>query len=128
MTIPYIHIPLTNKGILNGIIYKLKQTLTDDIIISDYVTPSSIRDQIGQKNELITWSDSEYQAGPGSASNCPWIQLTFPNHYMYPTAYSMRGVLKGHCIATSWHIYGIYENDEDNEKNWELLGVNDTSE
>ena len=128
VTVPEVEVQLTVQNELNGIISKLKQTYSDDEIIANYATPSSIHDITGNSKELITWEYFRYMAGAGSASNYPWIQLYFPNGYIYPTAYSMRGNTNTPCFCKEWNVYGIHEGDINTEGNWELLGQNDTSQ
>ena len=122
---------LTAKGELKGIIYKLKQKFDDEIIIRDYVYPSAFKDYPNLKNEtLVKWNYYQYMSGPGSQTNLPWIQLSFPNCFIFPTAYSLRGVNNGaSCYSKSWDVYGIHDGDENKGKeSWELLGANDTSQ
>jgi hypothetical protein len=126
-----IEAPLVTENELNGIIYKLKNELKVNPINDGYVIPSAIRDNVGTPSILVNWDSLIYQAGPGSATNLPWIQLSFPKGYIFPTAYSMRGVYEtntGRTFAIEWNVYGIFEGDENSENKWELLVTNNNTE
>jgi hypothetical protein len=131
MTVSTIEAPLITKNELNGFIYKLKNELNVNPINDGYVIPSSISTYIGSLNTIINWDTFLYQTGSGSLSNPPWVQLSFPKRYFFPTAYSMRGIYEenyGRIFATSWNVYGIREGDESDESKWDLLATNTSSE
>ena len=115
---------------MSEIINKLKTSYgVSDPISSNYVDPSAIGNA-GSIDTLIMWNSFYYFAGPSKSA---WFQLTFPYRFIYPSAYSMRGVYdksnpNGCQYAKSWYVYGIHEGDEDDSNKWELLGINDTSQ
>lgn len=131
MKVTKVESPLVTPNELNGIIYKLKNDLKIDPIKGKHVVPSSIKDGIGTASILVNWDSLEYNA-VGSETDLPWVQLSFPKGYIFPTAYSMRGVYKdentGYIFATSWDVFGIKEGDEKDENKWELLATNTSSE
>ena len=114
---------------LKGIIYKLKNELSiSNPITSNYVIPSTSGKSIYNVDTLVLWDSSGYQTA-GINNGKPWIQLEFPNRYVFPNAYSMRGVKDASwCYANQWKVFGIYEDDILNENDWILLGLNDTTE
>ena len=63
---------------------------------------------------------------------CRGFSYFFPKSFIFPTAYSLRSPYDAdggrYSHAKIWNAYGIYEGDEDNEANWELLATNETSE
>jgi hypothetical protein len=123
-----IEAPLITPNQLNGIIYKLKNELKVDPINDNYVIPSSINAAHNNLNTLVNW-DAEYSShGPGSSTNQPWVQLSFPNRYIFPTAYSIRGSSSGSWFSTEWYVYGIQEGDENAENRWDLLSTNKNTE
>ena len=130
MKVTKVESPLVTPNELNGIIYKLKNDLKIDPIKGKHVVPSSIKDCIGTASILVNWDSLVYVA-KGSATDLPWVQLSFPKGYIFPTAYSMRGVYKensGYRFATSWDVFGIKEGEEKDENKWELLATNTSSE
>ena len=124
-----IDVPLVTKNELNGIIYKLKQK---NKISKKYIIPSA--SAINQKfsaHRLITWDTYVFQTAAGTETDLPWIQLSFPRGFIYPTAYSMRGTYEkaaARQFATSWYVFGIHEGDENDESKWDLLAMNLSSE
>lgn len=129
MTAYRIEVPLTTRNKLDGIIYVLKNKYKIDPIVENFVVPSA-NENVNTVNSLVYWNVSGFQI-PGSSTNLPWVQLSFPNRYIFPTAYSMGSPYKSGAIfsfAKVWDVYGIYENDESNEVNWKLLKTDDTSE
>lgn len=124
--------PLVTENELNGIIYKLKTEFGIKPIEDEYVIPTSNGDSgWGVVDNIVNWDSLVYTTASGSSSNPPWVQLTFTKGYIFPNAYSMRGVYTSSTafnFANSWNVYGIHEGDESNDNKWDLLGVNDTSE
>ena len=130
MKIIKVESPLVTENELNGIIYKLRNDLNVDPIKAKYVVPSSIKDCAGTASIIVNWDSSVYQA-VGDSSNFPWIQLSFPKGYIFPTAYSMREVYREFSLftfATSWDVFGIKEGYEKDENSWELLATNNLNE
>lgn len=122
-------VPLAKKNELNGIIYLLKSNFSIDPIINSYVIPSASVSS-SSTSSLVYWNVTNYQIR-GSSRNLPWVQLSFPNRYIFPSAYSMRGVFQVNnrfSHAKSWNVYGIHEGAENNEEKWDLLATNNTSE
>lgn len=127
-----ITVPLITTNELNGIIYELKNKYKIDPINDNYIIPSAVNDKQGTRTTIVTWSSYIYRAaGSNGDKNDAWVQLTFPRGYIFPTAYSMRGVYStksSPCFAKSWDVYGIFDGDLNDESKWDLLGQNDTSQ
>lgn len=132
MTEYIIEAPLVTWNMLNGIIYKLKNELMLDPIDNNLIIPSSIRSSSGNPSRLVYWNSYIYSAGAGSPLDLPWVQLSFPRGFFFPTAYSMRGVYLndtfGYYFATEWNVYGIEEGAENDESKWHLLATNNNTE
>ena len=116
--------------VLKGIIYKLKNVFKiNDPISSNYVVPSSIGTRSGDIKSLVIWDDITY--GATNVQNS-WVQLSFPNRFIFPTAYSLKEPTNGRysawVFAREWKVYGIHEGEENEEGKWDLLGINDSSQ
>ena len=124
----FLKAPLVSKNALNGIIYKIKNELKLDPIIENIIIPSSVNDIEGTCATLIYWNESLFDAGNHTKYANPWFQLSFPQSYIFPTAFSMRGVSGGYYFPFSWEVLGIPEDEENDENKWDLLATNNFEE
>ena len=115
---------------LKGIIYKIVNSLgVSDPIASNLVVPAASGTYAGNVSTLVLWDLKSFQTA--GTTGKPWVQLEFPKRYIFPSAYSMRGIAPGEnggCFANKWKVYGIYEGDIDVPDYWVALGINDTTE
>ena len=108
---------------LKGIIYTLKTKYKIyDPISSNVVVPQSYGQELGNIGTLVLWNESRWRTGQYSDA---WVQLTFPNRKIIPTAYSLKSCPGGCSYATSWIVYGFnsYESYY-NESYWDILSEN----
>jgi len=119
---------LVTRNALNGIIYKLKNVYKVDPITSNIVVPSSVNDIKGTCKTLVYWNESLFDAGDDKLYKYPWFQLSFPSGLIFPTAYSMRGVSGGFYFPSTWEVFGIPEDKENDESSWDLLATNSRDE
>ena len=117
----FVKAPLVTKNKLNGIIFKLKNNFKIDPIVEKIIVPSSVYEYYGTSKTLIYWNETRFTAGECSKYSKPWFQLYFPDGFIYPTAFSMRGVSSRSVFPSSWDVLGIPAGQEDNEKNWIFL-------
>ena len=116
---------------LKDIIYTLKTKYkVTNPIEENFVKPISIGGRQGNINTLVLWDSEGYGTTKVSGS---YVQLSFPQSTIYPTAYSFKGPVSQSstwwCYTKAWNIYGIKEGDEDKDVNsWDLLGSNNTQE
>ena len=114
-----------------GITYALKRIYNiTDPIESNFIIPSAKGSRYGHAETLVLWNEIVFG---DILSKDSWIELTFPNRFVFPTAYSFRGPSSksgtfGYCYAKSWDVYGIHEDDEDKPNKWSFLGSNDVNQ
>ena len=131
MTLPSTITVKPSGNQLKGIIDKLMNTYQiSDPVASNIVVPSSVGDYVNsaQANvKTIVLKDKEYYGTTWGAG--AWIQLTFPNRFIFPTAYSLKSTTGSWSYAKAWNVYGIHAGDENKDvSKWDLLGSNRTSE
>ena len=123
-----ITVPLVTKNAFNGIIYKLKNKYKLDPLIENIIALSSSKDKYGSINTLIYWNEARYGANDTPENPNPWFEISFTTSFVFPTAFSMRGVSAGNNFPASWEVFGIPEREENNENNWDLLATNNFEE
>ena len=121
----------TEGNELKGIIYQLKTKYKIKNPIDKYIVlPTSNGGRNGDISTLVLWNSNGYGTTKVSGT---YVQLTFPQSIIHPTAYSFKGPVSSStmwwCYTKAWNIYGIREGDEDKDVNsWDLLGSNNTQE
>ena len=86
----------------HGIIYKIREQVTNDKII-DYITPTSnVATNKGDINYIVTWNGGWQSSNSDNA----YFQVEFKDHYVFPTHYSIKG-FSGKQYAKSWELYGL---------------------
>lgn len=123
-----IHQQKTNENELTGIIWKLKNEYNiSNPISSRLVVPSSSLVTQGKLSTLVLWDRTYLQVM--ETNNVSWVQLSFPNSLIFPSAYSLRGVMKNDtvyplCFSKAWNVFGILEKG----KKKELISSNSVNE
>ena len=108
---------------LKGIIYTLRTRYKiDDPMSSHIVVPQSYGQELSDIRTLIFWNASKWRTGMHSDA---WVQLTFPNRKIIPTAYSLKSITGGLTYAHSWKVYGFnsYESYY-SESHWDVISEN----
>ena len=122
MSLPDVIGPISPNGDdMNGIIYTIRQTISDPIssgIIKATGTGSS------NPNNVVLSSSSSYWGSSNSIGS--YIQFEFINRHLKPTHYSFRGCL-GLCFAKTWKLFGFNDGEENDDSKWILLGDNASS-
>ena len=105
----------------NGVISKIKKQCNNDPkIILEKVIPTANSPGVGELNTVVLWNASRWTA---KEDNYEWIELTFPQKYLFPSSYSIRANFNSdYCFAKRWSVYGIKEGDENNMKKWRNIG------
>jgi hypothetical protein len=85
---------------LQGVIYKIREAVTNDNIIN-YVEPTSNYPGSGINN-TVKW-DGYWASGDNQNV---YLLIDFKDRFIFPTHYSIMG-LKGHCFAKEWILYGL---------------------
>lgn len=130
MSLPKVIGPVTPKDGLLSIIYELKNTYEiADPISKNIVIPSSSKVNQGNIESMINWNAEVFQTGLKKGENV-YFQLAFLSRYLFPTAYSIRGVPSNlnRFYATKWKVEGFNFGEEEDEKKWVLLAENNSSE
>ena len=82
---------------LKGIIYNLVNILKiSDPIASRYVIPTASSTLVGNVETLVLCNSNSFQTS--FTLDKPWIQLEFSKRYIFPNAYSMRGVNNNNVV------------------------------
>ena len=112
---------------LKGIIHYIKNGLgINDPIASNIVIPSAMGSALGDQKTLVLWDSDCFLATTNANS---WVQLSFPGRYIFPSAYSLRGVTGVWCYPLEWNVYGIKDGEENKTSDdWDLIGSSKTSE
>ena len=123
-----ISIPFINKSEHRGIIHALTQEYGVDLINENYVNLSSSTRYTGEIDTVVNHGTGHYQSMKSGDDKESFIQITFLKGFIFPTGYTLKGVRDGYSFSKSWCVFGIHEGDENQEKRWKTLAINDTSE
>ena len=99
----------TGSGVPNGIISKIKNEVSSDIL--SYVEPSAVNYNYieGDTNTIVNWNNFIQVRGDEA-----YLQIEFVHGYVYPTSYSIKGINRGVSFSREWELYGF--NTENGEK------------
>ena len=130
MSLPKVIGPVYPNNDLSGIIYQIKNVYNiANPISNNIVVPSSSKITVGVIETMIMWNADCFQTFLVRGQNV-YFQLEFPNRYIYPTAYSIRGVPSsyGRYYAAKWKVEGFNFGEEEDKNQWKLLAENTSSE
>ena len=119
-------VPFSDTGEHHGIINLLNKIYGVDLLAEKYVELSSSTYYTGNIETLVNHGTGFYQSKSDGSSI--YMQVSFLKGYIFPTGYTLKGANVDRHFSSSWYVYGIHEEDEDNDEKWELLGENDTSQ
>ena len=120
-----ISIPFSNTGAHHGIFNILTKKFKIDLLAEKYVNLSLSTIYTGHLSALVNHGTDHCQSTSDGSST--YIQISFLKGYIYPTGYTLKGLV-GYCFARSWNVYGIKEGDEENKEKWVILGSNDNTQ
>lgn len=123
--------PIDPKGdSLTGIIYTLVNTWNvSNPIEKNIIIPSSSTTTNGNINDTILWNTNMWRSYL-LKGNDVFLQFEFPNGFIYPTGYSIRGILPSdtHVYQEEWTLFGFNDGEENDVSKWDILAQNSSSE
>ena len=123
MPLPSIIGPILPNGHnLSGIIYTLRSKYgINDPITNEIIIPYCNNNVTSIPNNIILWTGF-WGSGFGSESLQVYLELKFPDRYIFPTGYSLKGSKLDYYYPTEWKVYGYNEEQRDKgEDLWTLL-------
>lgn len=108
---------------LDGIINKIKK-YSDDPISDNIVVPSALQSGWGSCNYSITW-DGNFASLSGENKN--YLIIRFPERYLFPTHYTIRGTSVAYHYQKTWTVHGYNKGEENNKDSWTLLADNEST-
>ena len=114
-----------NRSELNGIIKRIRRS-TNPLKYIEPTTGSGSNIN-GDVKTLVLWNDY-FRAKVDTKQEEAWVQLDFKHLRIYPTSYALRGLTHEWeaWYGRKWSVYGIKENDIDNEDKWKHLGTHES--
>ena len=94
--------PPQGNGEPHGIIYSIRQKVTNDNILN-YVVPTAHLLDPGDVNSLVKWDS--YCATKTTQGS--YIEIEFKDRFVFPTFYSFKGNYNNLYIAKEWNLYGL---------------------
>ena len=100
----YLNDPPTGSNQPHGIIYTIRNKVTDNEILS-YVEPTLHEKYYGSEEVLIKWTQYDFcQTVEDEGS---YVQIEFKKGYVFPTFYSFKGSGSHGYISKEWDLYGL---------------------
>ena len=131
MTIPHI-IHVESKGnYLSGIINEIKTKYNfSNPIKNGMIIPTSSKEELGDVGTVVLWNENVFRTR--LEGDNIYVQLMFPNRYLFINAYSLRGIYDeehyNRDYAKKWRVEGFNVGEEDDRRKWTLLAENTSSE
>ena len=123
MSLPSIVGPKNPTGnTLSGIINEIHTRYNIDNPVSKGIikATSSSGSIAGSVNTIANWDQTYFRI---YSSSSVYVQMQFINRYIFPTAYSFRGVIPSdqYCYAKKWKVLGFNKEEENSPSMWSTL-------
>lgn len=106
---------------LDGIINKIKK-YSSNPIDDNLVVPSAVTSKFGVCNSTVTW-DGNFATNDGN----PYLTIRFPDRYLFPTHYTIRGTSVNYEFQKTWDVHGYNKGEDDDSSKWTLLASNEST-
>lgn len=130
MTLPNVIGPINPNGnTLSGIINEIKNKYGfKDPISSKFVIPNSSYVNPGNVETVVLWNANTFRTRLKSSEDV-FVELWFPNRYLYITAYSLQGISDNTIYyQKEWKVEGYNQGEENVRSKWVLLAENTSSQ
>lgn len=111
-------------GIINEIRtkYGISNPIDAGIVIP---TASSTQASYGSIETVVLWNSFGWDTNKESA---PYLQICFPNRYVFASSYSIRGINRIDYYQKAWSVHGFNANEESVESKWMKLAQHNANE
>ena len=123
IALPNVLGPILPKGdTLDGIFSEIKKKYSSDPIEDGIVSLNATTSK-GNLNYIIQW-DGDWASEIGSN----YLEIYFPNHFLFPSYYSLKSPKSDFYYQKEWIVYGFTDDTKSDKKQWSKIHEGISSE